>query len=268
MGLTNSDFTAVANKGVVVVLDSYDEVLPSVREGVEQIGGLVNLLVASVGESALRRVVVSSRPEAVISNPTRVLGHKAHIFEHWIMPFTLENFEKLAEVTIARSVFELVTDPKKDKQVLLNTRYQMEGASMIDAAPASHEGVSCAEILHAMREARHKVVEEHDRDARQRAIAEGLQRSKDLVSRVRAIPELQALIATPVLAAMLCRDDTDRALLEELAKPRVQPLTRGEIYRLLLIVSPVRHNPEGAAVLVQALQDLALELCSQQTAYV
>eukprot|EP00906_Rhabdomonas_costata_P035135 RCo049386 len=68
MGLSKSDFSEAEERSVVVVMDSYDEVLPWVREGVEKVGGLVGLLNAAVGERPLRRVVVSSGPEAAASN--------------------------------------------------------------------------------------------------------------------------------------------------------------------------------------------------------
>ena len=108
MAVEDADWKCAEPRCVVVICDSWDEVQPETRKAVIESGGIVGLLRRLLGP-ALRHVVVTSRPEAVVPSSAAVLGLKstAAVSEHFVVPFTGENFSELVRRWMTRSAFEV-----------------------------------------------------------------------------------------------------------------------------------------------------------------
>eukprot|EP00906_Rhabdomonas_costata_P036969 RCo051909 len=267
MCVSPEDFNAAAERSVIVVCDSWDEVQPSVRDCVIKNGGLVDLLFSLLGP-ALRSAVMTSRPDA-IHNSLAVLGSRAIVSEHWVLPFEKEDFRQLAYLWMKRSAYEAANSEK----LKLKARHDSEAQEMISeglkTAVDSVDG--CVEALQRMRLARHHVVARHELEANSSAEAIGKEKSEELVNRIREVPELQELTATPVLATMLCACGDD--VLLEVGK-RLQAINRGEVFRIVLEsqmkreletrLENVGEVPERITTVTRACQEMALQMTVNQ----
>eukprot|EP00906_Rhabdomonas_costata_P038761 RCo054841 len=267
LGLSGEDFGVAEEQSIVLICDSWDEVMPSIRDTVIAGGGLVDLLWRVVGP-ALRWVVVTSRPEAV-PEVSEVLGSRAAATEHWVKPFSEEDFRLLAHSSMTRLAFEEALGKEK-----LKPRQAAEAHEMIEKGlHHSRKGKkNNAVMLREMRAARQEVVSRYNENARACAASEAHARASKLVPRVQSLPKLRELTATPVLAAMLCT--ASEAELQEFEKPRQQALNRGEVYRIVLegqvkgevavrlsYVPKFPHEGTSAvSVVLSSCQEVALQL--------